>query len=546
MSVVQRWLREASQPYLHANLVYNDVDSALESHPSVRPKTDVYTYDDGRTELLLCVHGLLPISFRGASYNIPISVWLPQEYPKAVPIVYVVPTSDMLVRASKSVDPSGRCNFPYMENWERKSETCNLRELLDIMQEHFSREPPLYAKPRQTTARVTPQATQSTPTPISSSSSPPPPPRPGPRYVEGGSSEPRRTDTSSFGSPSYRPPPPLPTQATSSSPAPPRALSPTQYQSHHRGTPNQPPSRPMSVISPAQTGQSWTPGHVSHQSLPSFSPPPPPSQGLFQTPQPQPTPQWHSGTGGTPSPQQYIQTPYQHPVPMATSPPPPPPPQVIPQAITPLAPQPPAPAPIRNLMDEEEMLQEIPKYHSSPPPPVVTAAPPRPMNPQLLALHAQLHQKFAAEFNSFTASITREAEGPRAAQTDLLAGEPAIKDEMARLESVRNVCRTVASRLGATANAAELAVAELKRKGDPEVDEIVCATSIVHNQLINLIAEDHAIEDTIYHLHRALNEGRLELDKFLKTTTRLAEEQFMKRALIERITSQLPMGLRMI
>ena len=39
-------------------------------------------------------------------------------------------------------------------------------------------------------------------------------------------------------------------------------------------------------------------------------------------------------------------------------------------------------------------------------------------------------------------------------------------------------------------------------------------------RLINLIAEDHAIEDTIYHLHRALNEGRLELDKFL-TESRL-------------------------
>jgi ESCRT-I complex subunit TSG101 len=81
-------------------------------------------------------------------------------------------------------------------------------------------------------------------------------------------------------------------------------------------------------------------------------------------------------------------------------------------------------------------------------------------------------------------------------------------------------------------------------------------------RLINLIAEDHAIEDTIYHLHRALNDGRLELDKFLKvnhsilkatgadeawqTTTRLAEEQFMKRALIEKITTQLPMGMRIM
>ena len=89
--------------------------------------------------------------------------------------------------------------------------------------------------------------------------------------------------------------------------------------------------------------------------------------------------------------------------------------------------------------------------------------------------------------------------------------------------------------------------------------------SLSWHRLINLVAEDNAIEDTIYHLHRALNAGKLDLDKFLKvqhpdhimivpfsltipatqTTRQLAEEQFMKRALIERITSQLPMGLRM-
>jgi len=30
------------------------------------------------------------------------------------------------------------------------------------------------------------------------------------------------------------------------------------------------------------------------------------------------------------------------------------------------------------------------------------------------------------------------------------------------------------------------------------------------------VAEDNAIEDTMYHLHRALNAGRIDLDKFLK------------------------------
>jgi ESCRT-I complex subunit TSG101 len=91
------------------------------------------------------------------------------------------------------------------------------------------------------------------------------------------------------------------------------------------------------------------------------------------------------------------------------------------------------------------------------------------------------------------------------------------------------------------------------------------------HRLIDLVAEDNAIEDTIYHLHRALNAGRIDLDRFLRvrvvffrlvplsaragadslsvcaptqiqTTRVLAEEQFMKRALIERIQTSLPMG----
>jgi ESCRT-I complex subunit TSG101 len=50
---------------------------------------------------------------------------------------------------------------------------------------------------------------------------------------------------------------------------------------------------------------------------------------------------------------------------------------------------------------------------------------------------------------------------------------------------VRDVCQGVASRLRDTIHSAERGVAELKRKGDPPVDELVCSTSIVHNQYVS-------------------------------------------------------------
>ena len=96
------------------------------SAPSSSPLS-LPAYDDGRTQLLLCLHGLLPITFRGASYNIPIAVWLTREYPQRPPIAYVVPTSDMLVRAGKYIDPSGKSEIEYVLNWQRKSEVCHHR-----------------------------------------------------------------------------------------------------------------------------------------------------------------------------------------------------------------------------------------------------------------------------------------------------------------------------------------------------------------------------------------------------------------------------------
>lgn len=161
---------------------------------SCQADSDLYSapaYDDGRTQLLLCIHGLLPIAFRQASYNIPIAIWITKEYPRQPPIAYVVPTNDMLVRAGKYVDVSGRCHIEYIQHWEKKSEVCvlpypnihlhtdrsidvskgcNLLSLLEAMQDQFSHEPPVYAKPKNT------ETVTQTPSPNQQGRSPPMPP----------------------------------------------------------------------------------------------------------------------------------------------------------------------------------------------------------------------------------------------------------------------------------------------------------------------------------------------------------------------------------
>ena len=138
-SLTQHWLRQNISAYSHPDPVFSHILNLLLLFPTIRPKSDIYSehsvssihpisqiiyiaFDDGRTQLLLCVHGLLPISFRNASYNIPVAVWITTDYPQQPPITFVVPTSDMLVKPGKYLDVSGRCNIDYLQHWERKHE----------------------------------------------------------------------------------------------------------------------------------------------------------------------------------------------------------------------------------------------------------------------------------------------------------------------------------------------------------------------------------------------------------------------------------------
>lgn len=96
------------------------------SQPVILRWADCYetAHEDGRPQLLIHLSGTLPVVFRGATYNIPLTIWLPHEYPKKPPIVFVTPAKDMLIRPGNHVDPSGRCYHPYLANWVNYSDVC--------------------------------------------------------------------------------------------------------------------------------------------------------------------------------------------------------------------------------------------------------------------------------------------------------------------------------------------------------------------------------------------------------------------------------------
>jgi len=71
--------------------------------------------------------------------------------------------------------------------------------------------------------------------------------------------------------------------------------------------------------------------------------------------------------------------------------------------------------------------------------------------------------------------------------------------------------------------------------GPVDVDQIVYCKDTWSQQIVEAVADDHAIEDTLYVLDRALQDGRIDLQTFLKETRNLARKQFFARALAAKI-----------
>ena len=74
-------------------------------------------YENGYSTLLLHLVGTLPVTFRGTLYNFPLDIWIPHAYPFDPPIVYVTPTSDMVVRVGQHVTLEGKLYHHYLAHW---------------------------------------------------------------------------------------------------------------------------------------------------------------------------------------------------------------------------------------------------------------------------------------------------------------------------------------------------------------------------------------------------------------------------------------------
>ncbi|KAJ5651805.1 hypothetical protein N7507_009231 [Penicillium longicatenatum] len=581
MAVPQRtlnWLYSAltkdhydpKQTYHDPNRAYHDVVNALAQYPSLSPRTDVYTYENGFSALLLHLVGTLPAVFRGTTYRFPVAVWIPNTYPREPPMVYVTPPQDMTVRVGQHVTLEGRVYHHYLAHWAEAWDKSTLVDFLSILRDVFAKEPPV--RYRQQMPPQQPQQPQiQSPPPV-----PPLPPgmAPSPAAVQAQSPRP----TAQSQTPPQLPPKPGSTAAHQQSPA--------QLADRYRSPPPLPPLPPKEYDprrgSSILTGVSGSGSQVPQQYAPSQYPaaqatghpmsplPQSPTYNRnagFNGPQ-QPPYARQTGPQGPQAPPIPQQAPLQHPSQASQSqypgyqphrplsqqqPPPsgPPYPQNSPYPSNYPHPPPAAPAPKTEAPDLLTSPFEIGLPSFAPTGP----APPIPPNPEKDALLQAISRTLAetlatqaTQSDAATHSLVSQSHSLHAAMATLQNEVSALNALQATLQSNTTIlqqsihradatiagaqARSVSSATPSTSTAAGLSDPP---SGLPPIDEVLVAPTVVGKQLYDLVAEEQGLQHALYALQAALVRGVIGVDSWSRQTRGLAREAFLKRALITKI-----------
>ena len=551
-----------NQEYRDPQRTYSDAARTLAAYPTLSPRTEVYTAENGSSSLLLTLSGTVTASFKGTTYRYPIKLWVPQSYPQEAPIVFVAPGKEMLVRPGQHVGVDGRVYHPYLRDWTGMRDRASLAEFLGYLQQVFNREPPGISRaPQQQFQRPigqTPppqsasgassgppqlppkQRTGSVePVEMPSGSMPPPrPPKPGESTTH---AYPQRTDSRSARDgpplpplPHERPaqqhtPQPYPNGRSTASRPVSHMISPPPTQNHHGGRPQS-----MHAQGPYQQPLQYDQLRIQRGESPVSPVSPSPgytrpvdNRGSHPPPQPQlhGQPYQYGPPGHLQAPQQWQQPPqstnnYQRGPPNHQYPPY----QQYPQQQAPQPQQPQKPAPPPDLLSDPFDVA-LPGPNADQPPAPAPPIPPNPEKEHLLhALSATLVAQAHAKVNQNLSAIA-----PLQAQHEaLLSAHQRLEAEIRQLDQLSATLASNEEILHKSIADCDAVISGAKRKPQPNIDEVLVAPTMVAQQLWTVCSEEAGCKEAMYVLQKALDRGRITGPDFVRQMRSLGREAFGK------------------
>ena len=135
------------QSYPNAVRIRQDIALVKGRFPNLQATGDTFVTNQGHVLELLKFVGTVPIVYKGQTYHIPLTIWVPQSYPFEGPNIYVSPTPDMAIKPRhQHVDAEGKCYLPALSAWN--AQHSNLAAIVGELQGVFAVNPPVFAKPK--------------------------------------------------------------------------------------------------------------------------------------------------------------------------------------------------------------------------------------------------------------------------------------------------------------------------------------------------------------------------------------------------------------
>lgn len=121
-----------------------DILNALNAFPDLFPSVESFAFPNADRLPTFCLKGVIPVQHKGATYNIPVALYVTDAHPYYAPMCFVRPTSNMVIKESKTVDKKGRIYLPYLSDWQYPR--YDLTGLLQVMTVCFQDNSPVFSK----------------------------------------------------------------------------------------------------------------------------------------------------------------------------------------------------------------------------------------------------------------------------------------------------------------------------------------------------------------------------------------------------------------
>uniref|UniRef100_A0A3Q1J2S4 Tumor susceptibility 101a n=1 Tax=Anabas testudineus TaxID=64144 RepID=A0A3Q1J2S4_ANATE len=128
-----------------------------------------------------------------------------------------------------------------------------------------------------------------------------------------------------------------------------------------------------------------------------------------------------------------------------------------------------------------------------------------------------------------------ELDALKRTEEDLKKGHQKLEDMVLRLDQeVTDVDRNIELLKRKDEELSEALEKMENQSENNDIDDVIVPTAPLYKQILNLYAEENAIEDTIFYLGEALRRGVIDLEVFLKHVRLLSRKQFQLRALMQK------------